>query len=219
MEMDRVFREPVVRRQVHPAAEPPYRVGAPPVRDEEAHVEMHRRRVGIARVQDQRHAGRFPCAARKLGAMRRRRRGQRVPRHVREQHAAALENGAVLDPARKPAAAFGPCPRAAGERLAAERLRDRRRSDPAGRRNTRVARRRPRSWLPRRRARDGRCRCGTACRRSGGRRPPHTRHAAPGAPNRRARSRTARGHRRPRSGRRPATYLHGTRARPGVPSG
>ena len=47
------------------------------------------------------------------------------------------------------------------------------------------------------RARDGRCRCGTACRRNGSPRPRRTRRAAPGAANRRARSRRARDRRSP----------------------
>ncbi len=72
VKMDGVLGESVIRRQVHPAAEPP---GIPPiptpvarprpgVRDEHPHVEVHGRRVRIARMQHERDAHRLPRASR-----------------------------------------------------------------------------------------------------------------------------------------------------------
>ena len=102
--------------------------------------------------------------------MRGRRGRQRSPVHVREQHAAALEHAAVLDQPRDAAAAFGPRPGVAAERLAVDRLEA---GDDARLQVEKIGADRgacPSASLARRRARGGRCRCGTACRRSGCRR-------------------------------------------------
>ena len=76
-------------------------------------------------MQHERHAHRLPCAAGKLGAMRRRRGRQALARDVREHHAAALEHVAVLDHARDAAAAFRTRPLVAAERAAVDRFQPR----------------------------------------------------------------------------------------------
>ena len=190
VEVDRVLVVAVVRRQVHASAEPPHRIGVGARRDEHAHVHVHGRRVRIAGMQDERHARRLPCAPREIGTVRRRGRRQRRAADVGEIHAPALEHGAVLDQARDAAAAFRTIPRVAQERPAVDRLEPRDdallqageigadRGDvhgdsaASGRRTTCVPRR------------GGRCRCGTACRRSGSRRSRRTRRAAPASRNR-----------------------------------
>src|SRR5205814_1324594 len=159
----RVLFEAVVGRQVHPAAEPPYRpeirgcdfvafVGGsspyvlvlsrrhllgfasrsrisgrdanakhPGQRDEQAHVHVHGRHVGIARMQYHGDAHYFECASRKL-----RPRGGRGSRklaasYVREIDSAALEHLSLLDDAGDSAAAL-PLPHVASNAGAVERF-------------------------------------------------------------------------------------------------
>ncbi len=110
VEVPRIFLEAVVGREVHAAAEPPE-----VARGEAAHVHVHGRAIGIARVQDQRHAHGFVGEAAELrtrGGGRRRQARALYPRVV---HAAALEERAVLDQARDAAAALGTRPGVAAE--------------------------------------------------------------------------------------------------------
>ena len=68
VEVARVFFETVVRREVHAAAEPEHRRLAGFRRDEQAHVHVHGRAVGVARVQHERHARRLEPASCQLRA-------------------------------------------------------------------------------------------------------------------------------------------------------
>ena len=107
MEVRGVFLEAVVGRQVHAAAEPPDRLlRRVLLGDEEAHVHVRGRAIGIARMQHQRDAHRLPAAAGQFGAMRGGRRRQLVARDMREIDPAALEELAFLDQARDAAAAL-----------------------------------------------------------------------------------------------------------------
>src|SRR5213592_3316752 len=57
MKVARVLLEPVVRGQVHAAPEPPDRLALRLGRDQEPHVHVNGRNIGIARMQHQGHAG------------------------------------------------------------------------------------------------------------------------------------------------------------------
>jgi len=105
VEMPCVVFESVIRRQVHAAAEPPYRGFAVLQCNEAAHVHVHRRHVRIARMQHQRYAHRFPLPAGEFGAVGTRRRWQPAAQHVREVHPAAFQHAAFLDQPRDAAAA------------------------------------------------------------------------------------------------------------------
>ena len=93
------------------------------VRDEHAHVQVHGRRVRIARMQHQRHAHRLPRAAGEFRAARAvADGGSRSPVTCEKVDAAALEHVALLDQPRDAAAAFGPRPFVAAERPPVDRL-------------------------------------------------------------------------------------------------
>ena len=111
MPVQHVLIERVIGREVEAAAEPPRRGLAVLRRDEEAHVCVRRRHVGIARVDHERHAGRFEARAGQFGPLRRGRSGQLAAEHVREIDAGLLEHGAVAHHARFAATAFGALPR------------------------------------------------------------------------------------------------------------
>ena len=130
------------------------------------------------------------------GPRRGRRRRQPLAGDVREIDAAALEHVAVLDHARDAAAALGPRPLVAAERLPVDRLERgddaRLQADGSSRAGARVDVHgcRPECAAGALRAREramADVARGTACRRTGSRRPPRTRRAAPASPNRRAR--------------------------------
>src|SRR3954468_19830808 len=117
VEMLRVFFEPVVRREIHAAAEPPHVASG-----EIAHVQVNRRAIRIARMQDERHAHRFPGPA---GEMRARSRGggrQLLALHMRQVDAAALEEIALFDDSRYSSAALRTLPCVRLERTAVERF-------------------------------------------------------------------------------------------------
>ena len=120
MEMPRVLLEAVVGRQVHAAAEPPD--GVAPGRDEEAHVHVHRRAVGIARMQHQRHAHRLAGAAGELRA-RGGGRGGRLAPCTCEKLTPPRSNSLPSSITRRDAAAaLGARPRRRAERPAVEVL-------------------------------------------------------------------------------------------------
>ena len=200
----RVLLEPVVRREIHSAAEPPDG-GLVLLRgDEAADIHVHRRHVRVTRVEHERHAHRLEPAAGELGARHGRRRREPVARHVREVDAAALEERTLLDDARIAAAAFRTCPRITAEPAAVGRLE--RRDDSvlqageivldcgdvhAPHLTTAIGLSScVRRW---RGSRCGpqwpgvQCRAGTACRRTGSRRPLRRRASAPSSRCRRAR--------------------------------
>src|SRR5882672_163938 len=105
VEVARVLLEAVVGGEVHAAAEPPHRIASRLGRDEKAHVHVHGRHEGVARVQHQRHAHCLEAAAREVRARRARGRGQLPAFHAREIHPAALEYASLLDdPAFAPSA-------------------------------------------------------------------------------------------------------------------
>ena len=115
VEMHRVFRISVIRREIHAAAEPECKAAIRLLRHEHAHVHVHRRRIRIARVKHQRHTHRLPFTAGQLGAMRSGRRWHLVTHHMRERHTATLQHVALFQDATAPAAAFGAIPTVTAE--------------------------------------------------------------------------------------------------------
>src|SRR6266705_3233731 len=111
----RVLLEPVIGGHVHAAAEPPDRLGLRLDCEQEPYVHVHGGNIGIARVQNQRHAHGFEAAAGQLGPRGARRGRQALPLYPGEIHSAALEYGPVLDDAALTAAAFVPLPVIAAE--------------------------------------------------------------------------------------------------------
>ena len=122
VKVNRVFLEAVVRREVGAAAEPPDRIRALLAGDEHAHVHVHRRHVGVERMQHERHAHDLEATSRELRPSRARRGRQALAHHVRKIHAGALEQAALLEDAAFAAATLGPRPRLAPECPAVERL-------------------------------------------------------------------------------------------------
>jgi hypothetical protein len=121
MEGDRILLEAVVRRQVHTAAEPAHRVAPGGHRSEHPHVHVHRRHIGVARMQHERDTERLERRPGQLGPMLRRRRRHRRAAHVTEIAAAALEQGTLLDEPRD-AVALEPVARRTRPCVAQERL-------------------------------------------------------------------------------------------------
>ena len=78
VEMLAVFVKAVVGREVHATAKPEHRRGIVGcgMRDKAAHIHMHRRRIGIARMQHQRYAHGLERAPGQLRALRAGRRRQ-----------------------------------------------------------------------------------------------------------------------------------------------
>src|SRR5258705_8472143 len=113
VEMPRVFGEAVIRREIHAAAKPPGVPGA-----EEAHVHVHGRAIGIARMQHERKSHRVVGAAGKLRASGASRGRQRGSLHARDADAGALEKVAFFEDARRAAAAFGALPAIRAKALA-----------------------------------------------------------------------------------------------------
>src|SRR5690606_11652505 len=95
-----VLFEAVVGREVEAAAEPPDRRRALRARDEEAHVHVRGRHVGVARVHDQRDRDRLVGAARELRAALGGGGGQRLAARVREVDGGLLDHLAVLEHTR-----------------------------------------------------------------------------------------------------------------------
>src|SRR5689334_19204183 len=86
MEVLHVLREAVIRREVHATAEPPGVAGA-----EEANVQVHRRAVGVARMEHERKAHRVVGTPGELRTRRARGRRQCLALYARHVHAGALE--------------------------------------------------------------------------------------------------------------------------------
>src|SRR5665213_3085570 len=123
MEVPRIVVGSITGRQIHAATEPAHRCCAiARFGNEHPHVHVHCRHMGVARMQDQRHAGRLPCQACKLRPRKRCRGRQARAAHVGIVDATALEHVAVLDQPRNATAALGPGPRIAQERPALDRL-------------------------------------------------------------------------------------------------
>src|SRR5688500_4957299 len=93
VEMRRVFGIPVVGGEVHPAAEPPDRIAPCLFGHEQAHVHVHCRHVGIARVQYNGYAGRLKRSSGKLGTRRGGGWRETSPKDVRKIDACTLEYG------------------------------------------------------------------------------------------------------------------------------
>ena len=111
MKMNSIFRNDVVRGQIGAAAEPRRRPAL-----EVANVGVHGRHARVARVQHQRHAGR--AEAQPVARQRRRHLGPQLAVHVGEVHARLLEQRAVGQHARPPAAAARAIPFVLAERAA-----------------------------------------------------------------------------------------------------
>ena len=122
VKMNRIFDESVARSKVHASAKPPHGWCVGFLRNEKADVQVHDRRVRVARMQDERYAQRFPRAAGKLGAVRRRGCGHLLASNVRKQNAAALQYSAVFDETRDAATSFVARPRVTSERFAGNLL-------------------------------------------------------------------------------------------------
>ena len=121
VEMDRVFLEGIVRREVHAAAEPEHVIvvrGMHGLGDEDAYVHVHGGHVRVARVDHQRDTHGFPGASGQLGAMGAGRGRQRGAGHVAEQHATAFEHPPAFDQPGDAASAFGPFPGVRAEGIA-----------------------------------------------------------------------------------------------------
>ncbi|OIQ88261.1 hypothetical protein GALL_298380 [mine drainage metagenome] len=97
VEVHRVVDPAVVGGQIHAAAEPGQRRPVGRLRDEHAHVHVHRRYVRVARMQHQRHAHGLERRSGQFGTVLGGRRRQARAAHRREVAAAALEQRAVLD--------------------------------------------------------------------------------------------------------------------------
>ena len=124
----RVLFEAVVGRQVHPATEPPYRPEIRGLRisgrdanarhpgqcDKQADVHVHRRRVGIARMQHQRDAHHFECPSGKLRPRGGRGSWELPASYVREIDSATLKHLPLFDDAGDSAAAL-PLPHVTAE--------------------------------------------------------------------------------------------------------
>ncbi len=183
MKVARVLLEPVVRGQVHAAPEPPDRVALRLGRNQEPHVHVNRRDIGIARMQHQRHAGGFEGAAGQLGARGARGGRQPLPVHPGEIHAAPLEHVPVLDDAALAASAFAPLPVIAAEAASFDTLQLRDKAVLQIKKISvdrgRVHRTDSQFRIFVRHRRGARCRADTACRRSGWLPRLRTRAAAP----------------------------------------
>ncbi|MCY1435610.1 hypothetical protein D9M71_517110 [compost metagenome] len=105
-----VFLVGVVGGQVEAAAEPPDRLFAFLLGDEEAHVGVGGRHVRVARVDHQRHAERLEAAAGQFRPVRAGRRRQADAVDVGEVHAAFLDQRAIGDHPGAPAATGGALP-------------------------------------------------------------------------------------------------------------
>src|ERR1051325_11136722 len=117
VEVARILREAVIRREIHAAAEPP-RVA----RAEKAHVHMDRRAIRIARVQHQRKPHRLVRPSRELRARRARRGGEGAAAHPGKVDARALEYGSLFEYPAHSAAALGTLPRIGAEGSAVGRF-------------------------------------------------------------------------------------------------
>ena len=89
---------------------------------EKSHIEVDRRAVGIARMQDQRDAHRFPRPAGEMWARGGGRRRQLLALHVRKVDAGALEEVSFFEDSGCSPAALRSLPGVRSERLAVESL-------------------------------------------------------------------------------------------------
>src|SRR2546421_2249316 len=119
----RVLLEPVVGGHVHASAEPPDRLALRLSRDQEPHVHVNGRDIGIARMQYQRHAGGLECAAGQLGPRGARGGREPLPVHAGEIHSAALEHAPALHDAPLTSAGSPPVPVVAADAAAFPSLR------------------------------------------------------------------------------------------------
>src|SRR5690606_22748163 len=118
VEMLHIFLEAVIGREVHAAAEPPDCFLVWCSGDEETYIHVHSGHIGIAWMQYQRYAHRFPFTTGKLGTIGCRGCRQRIACHMRKADAAALEHMAVLYDARNTSATFRAVPTVEQERRA-----------------------------------------------------------------------------------------------------
>src|SRR5258705_7571489 len=105
MEMVRIVRKAVVGREIHAAAEPPGVAGT-----EEAHVHVHRRAVGIARMEHERKPHRVVGTASELRARGAGRWRQCRTLHAGHVYAGSLEETAFFQHPCLAATAFGALP-------------------------------------------------------------------------------------------------------------
>ena len=110
MKLTSIFFETVIRREVHAAAEPPYRLLTFPARDKKTHVHMHRRHKRIQRMHDQRYPHHLERSAGQVWSRGGCRPWQLATEDVGEVDATAFKELAFFDQATNSAAAFGPIP-------------------------------------------------------------------------------------------------------------
>ena len=110
MPVAHVVVERIERGQVEAAAEPPGHGLAVADRAEMADVGVRGRQVRVARVEHQRHAHRTPRCAGQLGPRGGRRRRQLRAGDIGEPDPRLLEDRAIAQDPRAPAAAFGAFP-------------------------------------------------------------------------------------------------------------
>ena len=90
--MHRVFVKAVIRRQVHAATKPGHGRPALGLGRDHAHVHVHRRHIGVARVEHQGYAHGLKGRTRQLRAVLGGRGWQLRPCHMRKAAASAFKN-------------------------------------------------------------------------------------------------------------------------------
>src|ERR1035438_10515317 len=113
--MQHVLVERIIRGQVESAAEPPDRGGTARRRDQESHIRVRRRRIRVARMENQGYSHGFERRTGHFGALLRGRLRHRSAEYMRERDARTLEHGALAEHAALTAAALGSVPRVAAE--------------------------------------------------------------------------------------------------------
>ena len=96
VEVDRIRVEPVVGRQVHTAAKPGDQRALRRLGGDHAHIHVHRRRIGVARVEHQGHTQCLKRRANQLRAVLRGRWRQLRAAHMRKTATRTLEYRAAF---------------------------------------------------------------------------------------------------------------------------
>lgn len=105
-----VLLEAIIRRQVEPAAKPPYGLSARQFGTDKPHIGMSGRHIGVARVDDQRHAHGPERPSGELRSMSGGRGRQARPEDIGEIDPSLLEYTAFSEDPAATTAPFGPLP-------------------------------------------------------------------------------------------------------------
>ncbi len=122
MKVNGVVCKSVTGREIHSPAKPEHICLAIGKRAKETYIHMHRRHIGITRMQHQRYAHGLIAPASQPRAMRRSRRWQGITRHMREIHPATFEQRAILNHTGDTAPPLGPFPAIRAKAAAVEVL-------------------------------------------------------------------------------------------------